>query len=56
MFQIFLALLIIFFGIFLKVTKDSGFAKTKKFSWIFIAVGALTLVGKLVIMYQTGEL
>ncbi len=56
MFQIFLALLIIIFGIFLKVTKDPGFAKTKKFSWIFIAVGALTLVGKLVIMYQTGEL
>lgn len=32
MFQLFLGLLLLIFGIFLKVTKDEGFAKTKKFA------------------------
>lgn len=56
MFQIFLGLLILVFGIFLKITKDSGFSKSKKFSWMFIAIGILSIVGKLVLMYQQGEL
>ena len=56
MFQIFLGLLILVFGIFLKITQDPGFAKSKKFSWMFIAIGILSIVGKLLLMYQQGEL
>ncbi|WP_226063274.1 hypothetical protein [Kaistella polysaccharea] len=56
MFQIFLGLLILIFGIFLKVTKDAGFAKSKKFSWIFIALGILSIIAKLVLYYQTGKI
>lgn len=56
MFQLFLGLLILIFGIFLKVTKDPGFAKTKKFAWMFIALAMITIIGKLVITYQTGKL
>ena len=56
MFQLFLGILILIFGIFLKVTKDPGFAKSKRFSWIFILVGILSILGKLLIAYQTGRL
>ncbi len=56
MFQLFLGLLLLVFGIFLKATKDSGFAHSKKFAWMFILVGILAIVGKLLIMYQTGEI
>ncbi len=56
MFQLFLGFLILLFGIFLKVTKDPGFAKSKRFSWMFIAIGLLSILGKLVILYQTGQL
>ena len=56
MFQLFLGVLLLNFGIFLKVTKDPGFAKSKKFSWMFIAIGILSIIGKLVIIYQTGKL
>lgn len=56
MFQLVLGLLILIFGIFLKVTKDPGFDKSKKFSWMFIAIGILSIIGKLLIAYQTGKL
>lgn len=56
MFQLFLGLLILIFGIFLKVTKDPGFSKTKKFSWMFIAIGVLVIIGKSLIIYQTGAM
>ena len=56
MFQLLLGLLLLIFGIFLKTTSNPGFASSKKFSWLFIAIGAITLIGKLVIMYQKGEL
>ncbi|MGA9213054.1 hypothetical protein [Kaistella sp.] len=56
MFGIILSILIAIFGVFLKTTKDPGFAKSKKFAWLFIAIGVLSLVGKLIIMYQKGEL
>lgn len=56
MFQIFLGLLILGFGIFLKITKDPGFIKSKKFSWMFIAIGILSIFGKLLLAHQTGEL
>ena len=56
MFQLFLGLLLLLFGIFLKVTKDPGFAKSKKFAWMFIAIGIISIIGKLVITFQTGKL
>lgn len=56
MFQIVLGLLILVFGIFLKVTKDPGFSKTKKFWWMFVAIGILSTVGQVIIKYQQGEL
>ncbi|WP_187695231.1 hypothetical protein [Chryseobacterium sp.] len=56
MFGITLAALLLAFGIFLKTTDDPGFASTKKFSWLLIAIGAITLAGKLIIMYQKGEI
>ena len=56
MFQLFLGLMLLIFGIFLKTTKDPGFAKTKKFSWMLILVGILSIAGQLLIMYQKGEL
>lgn len=55
MFGIILSIAIFIFGIFLKTTNNPGFASSKKFSWLFIAIGAVTLIGKLVIMYQKGE-
>lgn len=56
MFGIILAVLLLGFGIFLSTTKNEGFSGSKKFSWLLIATGAITLVGKLIIMYQKGEL
>ncbi len=55
MFQLFLGFIILIFGIFLKITKDSGFAKSKKFAWMFIAIGILSIIGKIFIIYQTKE-
>jgi len=56
MFGILLSVFILLFGIFLKFTKDSGFANVKRFSWLFIVLGLLTVTGKLIILYQKGEL
>lgn len=56
MIGLFLAIFILVFGVFLKTINNPGFASSKKFSWLFIAIGILTLIGKLVIMYQKGEI
>jgi len=56
MLGIILAIFILIFGIFLKVTKDPKLASSRKFSWMFILIGALSIIGKLLIMYQKGEL
>ena len=56
MFGIIVAIFILAFGIFLKVTNNPGFASSKKLAWVFIVLGILSLIGKLVIMYQKGEL
>lgn len=56
MFGIILAVIILIFGVFLIITNDQKFASSKKYSWMFIIIGILTLVGKFVIMYQKGEL
>ena len=47
MFGISLAFVILFFGIFLKTTNNPGFASSKKFAWMFIAVGLLILIFKI---------
>jgi len=44
------------FGIYLKVTKNQGFQSSKKYAWLFIALGALTLIGRIVNMYIKNEL
>ena len=56
MFQLFLGFLLLIFGVFLKTTKDEGFAKSKKFAWMFIGIGILSIAGQILIMYQKGEL
>lgn len=48
MFGIALSAFMLLFGIFLKVTKNPGFAQSKKFAWVFIAVGLLSLIFKIV--------
>lgn len=50
------AIVILIFGIFLRSTNNPKLESSKRFSWMFILIGILTLVGKLVIMYQNGEL
>jgi len=56
MFGILLSAFILLFGIFLKFTKNPGFTSAKRFSWLFIILGLLTIAGKLIILYQKGEL
>ncbi|WP_312421477.1 hypothetical protein [Epilithonimonas sp.] len=56
MFGLALSILILVFGIFLRITDNRGFASSKRFSWLFIALGIITLIGKIVILYQKGEL
>lgn len=51
MFGIIISALVLLFGIFLMTTKNPGFASSKKFAWMFIAVGLLTLVFKLYTQY-----
>jgi len=47
MFGIIVSALMIAFGIFLKVTKHPGFAQNKKFAWVFIGIGAVSLIFKI---------
>jgi len=56
MFGLALSVLILFFGIFLRTTNNPGFASSKRFSWLFIILGIITLIGKTIILYQKGEL
>ncbi|WP_304343140.1 hypothetical protein [Chryseobacterium koreense] len=56
MFGIILATAIFGFGIFLKTTKNPGFASSKKFAWMFIILGIMSILGKLFILYSKGEL
>ena len=35
------------FGIFLKLTKNPGFAQNKKFAWVFIGIGIISLIFKI---------
>lgn len=47
MFGIVLSAFMLGFGIFLKITQHPGFAKNKKLAWVFIVVGTLSLVFKI---------
>jgi hypothetical protein len=47
MFGIALSAFMLVFGIFLKLTKNPGFAQNKKFAWIFITIGTLSLIFKI---------
>jgi len=47
MFGIILAALMLAFGIFLKITTNPGFAQNKKFAWIFIGIGVISLIFKI---------
>lgn len=56
MFGLALSVFILVFGIFLKTTNNPGFVSSKKFSWLFIFLGIITLIGKIIILNQKGEL
>ena len=56
MFGLALSVLILVFGIFLRTTDNPGFASSKRFSWLFIILGIITLIGRIVILNQKGEL
>jgi hypothetical protein len=56
MFGLALSVFMLIFGIFLKTTNNPGFASSKRFSWLFIILGLLTIAGKLIILNQKGEL
>lgn len=56
MFQIFLGILLLIFGVFLRQSNDRGFAASRRYWWMFVAIGLLSVIGQLLIMYQKGEL
>ena len=56
MFQLLLGFLLFIFGKFLKLTKEQGFAKSKRFWWMFVLIGILSMVAQIFIMNQKGEL
>ncbi len=47
MFGIALSAFMLVFGIFLKLTKNPGFASYKRFAWLFITIGTLSLIFKI---------
>lgn len=47
MFGITVSTFMLAFGVFLKVTKNPGFAQNKKFAWIFIGIGLISLIFKI---------
>lgn len=51
MFGIIVSAFMLAFGIFLRVTKNPGFAQNKKFAWIFIGIGLVSLIFK-ILHYQ----
>ena len=50
MFGIIIAVAILLFGIFLKTTNNPGFASSKRFAWMFIILGILSIAGKIFLM------
>lgn len=50
MFGIGLSIFMIAFGVFIKFTKNPSLASSKKFAWLFIILGVLTLVGRIINM------
>ena len=56
MFGIILSIILLGFGVFLRATTNPGFATSKKYGWVFIGLGILTLAGKIAILYSKGEL
>ena len=55
MFQLCFELLLLIFGVFLKLTKEQGFSKSKRFWWMFVLIGILSIAAQIFIMYQKGE-
>lgn len=49
---IILAVMITAFGVFLKFTKNPGFASSKKLAWFFIIIGVLSFIAKIYNQYQ----
>ena len=47
MFGIIAATFMLAFGVFLKLTKNPGFVRNKKFAWMFIGIGAISLLFKI---------
>jgi hypothetical protein len=47
MFGITVSAFMLAFGVFLKVTKNPGFVQNKKFAWIFIGIGLISLIFKI---------
>jgi hypothetical protein len=47
MFGIIVSAFMLAFGIFLKITKNPGFASSKKMAWIFIGIGIVSLIFKI---------
>ena len=56
MFQLFLGFLLFIFGIFLKLTKEQGFAKSKRFWWMFVLIGILSIAAQIFKKKKKGEL
>lgn len=48
MLQIIFAIIFLIFGLFLKKTNHPGFRSSKRFAVMFIILGAVILIGKLV--------
>ncbi len=51
MFGIIVSIFVLGFGLFLKTTNNPGFASSKKFAWMFIAIGLLSLIFKIYTQY-----
>lgn len=47
MFGVIVSAFMMAFGIFLKLTENPGFARNKKFAWIFIGIGLVSLIFKI---------
>lgn len=56
MFGIILSILMTAFGVYLKLSKKPGFATSKKYAWLFIGLGLLTLIGRIANMYLKNKL
>lgn len=56
MFTLGLAIFILGFGIFLKITKNPALITSKKYAWFFIILGFLTTLGKIFILISKNEL